>query len=253
MQSWRCMPRPPRHLRRDHDHAGTRLIRLVSQRALRMEHKVLALTFEPGWLTSVASRPVLELATADPQDRAGGRLARPLGGRETTRPMKSRSTTHLPWSSRRPLEAGTTNVDPSLSEIRVTFSKEMLDKSWSWSTASKNTFPKVAGEIHYLEDRRTCVLPVKLEPGRDLCHLDQFRPLRQLQGSGSSRGCAVPAGLQNEIMRRPLSAPQERLRDLRPRPAVGLGESNADLVTQADANPLPQELASRTRRSDGIE
>ena len=40
------------------------------------------------------------------------------------------------------------------------------DKSWSWSTASKNTFPKVTGDIHYLDDGRTCVLPVKLEPGK---------------------------------------------------------------------------------------
>jgi len=28
---------------------------------------------------------------------------------------------------------GATDVDPSLSKITVTFSKPMLDKSWSWS------------------------------------------------------------------------------------------------------------------------
>jgi RNA polymerase sigma-70 factor (ECF subfamily) len=63
-------------------------------------------------------------------------------------------------------ESGTTDVDASLSEIRVTFSKEMLDGSWSWTTASANTFPKVTGDIRYLDDHKTCVLPVKLESGR---------------------------------------------------------------------------------------
>ncbi len=39
-------------------------------------------------------------------------------------------------------QSGDTEVDPNLKEIQVTFSKEMMDKSWSWSTASKNTFPE---------------------------------------------------------------------------------------------------------------
>ncbi len=62
--------------------------------------------------------------------------------------------------------SGDTDVDPDLHEIQVTFSKEMMDKSWSWSTASKNTFPDVKGDIRYLDDQRTCVLAVKLKPGR---------------------------------------------------------------------------------------
>jgi RNA polymerase sigma-70 factor (ECF subfamily) len=51
-------------------------------------------------------------------------------------------------------------------EIRVTFSKAMTDKSWSWSQISDDTFPKVTGDIHYDKDMKTCVLPVKLEPGK---------------------------------------------------------------------------------------
>ena len=34
-------------------------------------------------------------------------------------------------------EAGATDVDPAITEIKVTFSKDMADKSWSWSTAAK--------------------------------------------------------------------------------------------------------------------
>ena len=63
-------------------------------------------------------------------------------------------------------QAGDVAVDPSITEIRVTFSKPMKDKSWSWSQISDETFPRVTGKPHYLKDGKTCVLPVKLEPGK---------------------------------------------------------------------------------------
>ena len=63
-------------------------------------------------------------------------------------------------------EAGTGDVDPKLTEIKVTFSKDMQDASWSWVTLSKESFPKMDGKPKYLADKRTCVLPVKLEPGK---------------------------------------------------------------------------------------
>ncbi len=65
-------------------------------------------------------------------------------------------------------QAGDVNVDPSLREVRVTFSKDMMTKQmWSWAMNSRETFPEInADRIHYLKDRRTCVLPVKLKPGK---------------------------------------------------------------------------------------
>src|SRR5262245_2273084 len=63
-------------------------------------------------------------------------------------------------------EAGAAAVDPKTTEIKVTFSKEMRDGTWSWSTLSKESFPQINGKPKYLEDKRTCVLPVKLEPGK---------------------------------------------------------------------------------------
>src|SRR5262249_30603773 len=64
--------------------------------------------------------------------------------------------------------AGADDVDPAITEIKVTFSKDMTDESWSWSSVTKETFPPTAGEkpIHYEKDKRTCVLAVKLEPGK---------------------------------------------------------------------------------------
>jgi RNA polymerase sigma-70 factor (ECF subfamily) len=64
-------------------------------------------------------------------------------------------------------QAGDTQVDAATTtEIAVTFSKDMVDKSWSWSQISDDTFPKMNGKPHYDADKRTCVLPVKLEPGK---------------------------------------------------------------------------------------
>jgi len=63
-------------------------------------------------------------------------------------------------------EAGAAEVDANLPEIRVTFSKDMKDASWSWSTLPEESFPKTVGEPKYLADKRTCVLPVKLESGK---------------------------------------------------------------------------------------
>jgi RNA polymerase sigma-70 factor (ECF subfamily) len=62
--------------------------------------------------------------------------------------------------------AGDTAVDPKLREIAVTFSKEMETRnSWSWVAESKETFPKLAGRIHFV-NKRTCLAPVHLEPGK---------------------------------------------------------------------------------------
>jgi RNA polymerase sigma factor (sigma-70 family) len=61
---------------------------------------------------------------------------------------------------------GDVDVDPAtVKEIRVTFSKPMMDKSWSWTQGNVYSFPESTGPIHYLPDQRTCVMPVKLEPG----------------------------------------------------------------------------------------
>jgi RNA polymerase sigma-70 factor (ECF subfamily) len=65
-------------------------------------------------------------------------------------------------------QSGDIRVDPSVKEVRVTFSKDMMtDQMWSWVMNSKKTFPEIDAErIHFLKDNRTCVLPVKLEPNR---------------------------------------------------------------------------------------
>jgi RNA polymerase sigma-70 factor (ECF subfamily) len=73
-------------------------------------------------------------------------------------------------------QAGMTDVDPSITEIKVTYSKKMADRTWSWGQISDETFPKTAGKPHYLQDGKTCVLPVKLEPGHTyVLELNSFK------------------------------------------------------------------------------
>jgi hypothetical protein len=63
--------------------------------------------------------------------------------------------------------AGAMDVDPELKELSFTFSKDMMNGSWSACQISDETFPKSGdGKMHYLPDKRTCVMPVKLEPGK---------------------------------------------------------------------------------------
>ena len=63
-------------------------------------------------------------------------------------------------------EAGTKDVAPGEMEIKITFSKDMADQSWSWATAWQNSDPESVGKPHYDSDHRTCVLKVKLEPNK---------------------------------------------------------------------------------------
>ncbi len=59
---------------------------------------------------------------------------------------------------------GATDVDPALKEITVTFNQDM-EEGMSW-TGGGPEFPKIPeGKQGHWRDKRTCVLPVKLQPG----------------------------------------------------------------------------------------
>jgi hypothetical protein len=63
-------------------------------------------------------------------------------------------------------EAGAKDVAAGEMEIKVTFSKEMTDNSWSWSSAWKDSEPAIIGKPRYTADNKTCILKVKLEAGK---------------------------------------------------------------------------------------
>lgn len=56
------------------------------------------------------------------------------------------------------------DVPASLEEITVTFNREMMDGSWSW-TGGGETYPELRGKPFYNKEHTTCTLPVKLKPG----------------------------------------------------------------------------------------
>jgi len=85
--------------------------------------------------------------------------------------------------------AGSTDVDPELKELTFTFSKPMIDGNWSVCQTSNETFPGSGeGKMHYLPDKRTCVMPVKLQPGKTYVlwlNRGQYQAFRDTQGNSS--------------------------------------------------------------------
>jgi len=81
--------------------------------------------------------------------------------------------------------AGATRVDPQTSEIVVQFSKAMQDGNWSWSTWGEENFPEMKGESKYAADKKTCILPVKLQPGKFYAiwlNSDKFKNFKDTAG-----------------------------------------------------------------------
>ena len=59
---------------------------------------------------------------------------------------------------------GATDVDPGLKEITVTFNQDM-EEGMSWTGGGPQFPPTPEGEKAQWRDKRTCVLPVKLQAG----------------------------------------------------------------------------------------
>jgi hypothetical protein len=79
------------------------------------------------------------------------------------------STRHEAWLKNAPRivamepAADANDVDPQLTEIRVTFDRPMLDQSWS-VVGGGPYFPQINGPISYDEECRILTIPVRLKP-----------------------------------------------------------------------------------------
>lgn len=101
--------------------------------------------------------------------------------------------------------AGDTKVDPALKEITVTFSKDMMTKNmWAWCSQSPETFPKAGKNIRYLKNKRTCVLPVTLEPGKTYVIWINSRKLNSFRDTANNP--AIPYLLVFQTMDKASSA-----------------------------------------------
>jgi hypothetical protein len=82
-------------------------------------------------------------------------------------------------------EAGADGFDPAATQISVTFSKQMQGGTWSWCVLSKETYPGTSEAPKYLDDKRTCVLPVKLQPGKTYAvwiNSEKFYEFKDMKG-----------------------------------------------------------------------
>lgn len=62
---------------------------------------------------------------------------------------------------------GSTDVDPSLNEITVTFDEPMKDGNWSWAYTTQAKFPEMTGQPAYTNNYTINILPVKLQPNKE--------------------------------------------------------------------------------------
>ena len=94
-------------------------------------------------------------------------------------------------------QCGDTNVDPDLKEISIAFSKNMVDQAWSFVKLSEESFPKLIGSPKYLNDKRTCVVQIALEPEKTYAGMVQFGTQPEFQRFGQSACCPIPSRVQD--------------------------------------------------------
>jgi hypothetical protein len=85
-------------------------------------------------------------------------------------------------------QSGDTKVDPAIKDIRITFSKKMVTTDYSVVNLSDDTAPKLSGKPRFLEDKKTCVLSVKLEPGQTYAvwlNTDKFGNFKDASGKSA--------------------------------------------------------------------
>ena len=83
-------------------------------------------------------------------------------------------------------ENGARDVDPTLSELSVTFSERMRNGNWSWVYENKASFPQMLGHPRFVDDLTRNVLPVRLEPNKDYViwlNSDQFTNFKDEAGN----------------------------------------------------------------------
>ena len=109
--------------------------------------------------------PAAPARTAVPAQRVGGRAAVPVASPQA--PITTVADAPPAVVSTIP-QAGATDVDPLLAEIRVTFSKEVASARFeALGTVDRERFPTTrAAASASADDGRVWVLPVKLEAGK---------------------------------------------------------------------------------------
>ncbi len=154
---------------------------------------ILFLPMAPGAFDSAAPwRPTKE------EPRAGQQ-----------RPMRPRNP--IPQIVRRFPKNGATDVDPALTEISVTFDRDMY-KGMSWTGGPPLFPPTDESRPARWTDARTCVLPVSLKKASYYQRRDQFDQLPEFPGqdrrSGSVLGDCLCHGRRERCGQAPRPVPK---------------------------------------------
>ena len=83
-------------------------------------------------------------------------------------------------------ESGDGKVDPATTEITIKFSKEMSTSGFSLAQINAETFPKITAQPKFKDDRRTCVVGVKLESKKAYAiwiNSDKFKNFKDADGN----------------------------------------------------------------------
>lgn len=83
---------------------------------------------------------------------------------------------------------GSTDVDPSLNEISVTFNEQMTDGNWSWAYTKKEDFPRTKGQAYYTENYTKNNIPVILEPNKEYIiwvNSEKFKNFKDKSGNSA--------------------------------------------------------------------
>jgi RNA polymerase sigma-70 factor (ECF subfamily) len=82
-------------------------------------------------------------------------------------------------------ESGSAEVDSAIKELSVTFSMPMTTAQWSCVKIADAHWPELTGEPRFLENARTCVMPVRLKPGTTYAvwlNLDKYQLFQGTNG-----------------------------------------------------------------------
>jgi hypothetical protein len=107
-------------------------------------------------------------------------------------------------------ENGNRNVDPGLGEIQVVFDSDMRSDGYSFVGGGPG-FPKPAGQPRWL-DRRTCALPVQLDPDHDYSFSINSERFIKFQGTDGVPAVPMPVTFHTAGRRDAVELNPEQLR-----------------------------------------
>ena len=152
----------------------------------------------------------------------------------STKPAAENKDNNTPKITKTEPANGAEDVDPdAVTELRVTFDRDMNTDGYSWCGGGE-TYPETTDSPKWF-DKRTCVLPVKLQPGKDYILGINARDFRNFKSAEGVPVVPVVYTFKTKQLVRSADDPQATIFDKLPQ---------FPNITEA-AKPLPDELVRK--------